>query len=66
MIFEVLVQVNIKIMVFWDVTSCSLIDRYHRFWRNLLLPSSRLERETTWCHIPQHNNLNITQVGWFV
>lgn len=66
MVFEVLIPVNIKMIVFWDVTCCSLIDRYPRFWINLLLPSSGLEEETTWYYIPQNNNLNMTHVTWFV
>jgi hypothetical protein len=28
---EVLSAMNIKIMVFWDVTPCSLVDRYQNF-----------------------------------
>jgi len=66
MISEVLIPVNIQMMVIWDVTWCSLIDRYQCFWRNLLLPSSGLEGQTPWYYIPQHNNLNMTHVTWFV
>jgi hypothetical protein len=29
--FGVLTTVNVKITVFWDITSCSLVDRYQRF-----------------------------------
>jgi hypothetical protein len=28
--FEVLVVVNIKIIVFWDVRPCNVVDRYWR------------------------------------
>jgi hypothetical protein len=35
-------HVYCKIMVFRDVTPCSLIDRYSRFWRNVLPFTSSL------------------------
>jgi hypothetical protein len=31
MLFDFLTEVNIKIIAFWDVTSCNLVDRYRRF-----------------------------------
>jgi len=31
-------MVNIKFMVFWAVTWCSLVDAYTSVWRNLLPP----------------------------
>jgi hypothetical protein len=40
--FEVLMAVTMKNTTFWDVTPCSLSDRY----------------KTTWCHIQQHSNLH--------
>lgn len=27
--FEVLPAVNVRIVVFWDITVCSLVNRYH-------------------------------------
>jgi hypothetical protein len=35
--FEVLMVVNVKIIVFWDVTRCSLVDRYQRFTQTYCL-----------------------------
>jgi hypothetical protein len=29
---EVLVEVRVKITVFWDMTPCSLVESIHRFW----------------------------------
>jgi len=26
--------IKLKITVFWDMTSCKLVDRYHCFWDN--------------------------------
>jgi hypothetical protein len=52
--FEVFLAVSVTIMVFWDVTLCSLVDRLQHF-EVTLVPICQNEQ----CHILEDCNLNI-------
>jgi hypothetical protein len=67
--FEVLMVVNLKIMVFWDVTQYSLVDRYQHFTETYCLHLQERNTETAgsseifkptyqhiqWAHPKDHN-----------
>ena len=36
--FEVVTAVKVTNRVLWNMTSCSLVERYRHFWRNMLPP----------------------------
>jgi hypothetical protein len=61
--FEILMVVAVKIIVFWDVAPCSLIDVYQllcsedggsRFLYNV----GKYLYQTAWCHNPEGANLH--------
>jgi hypothetical protein len=59
-----------KIAVFWDVMTCTLVESFPLFRRNVLPPFSgktlfypedgRAFYQLTWHQIPESNNLQIT------
>jgi hypothetical protein len=42
---ENLASANVRITTFWDVTLCSLVDRYRYFQRNILPSTLKTEAE---------------------
>jgi hypothetical protein len=60
--YEVLTVVNGKFTVFWDVTSCNLVDRYNFFNRKIHIADSIKilvhVLQITQCHVTEFHNLN--------
>ena len=69
---------NMKVMFFWDVMSCDLVDRYWHFEENYclnltlcpedegnrLLPKHRYVSTKLLCHTPEDHNLHLLSSGW--
>jgi hypothetical protein len=61
--FEVFAGINIKIMVFFNVMPCNLVDSYCLCSLKMTIVGSSEVLvpvcESTWCHIPEDCNLNV-------
>ena len=59
---KVLTQVNIKTMVYWDVTPYCLVDRYHcptvTLWLLVLYKVLVAIYHSTWHHFPKNHNFS--------
>jgi hypothetical protein len=71
-VFDFSTEVNMKVTVFWDATSCTLVDMCQRFGethcrhlQNRTEESGSCETsvdlQTTWRHVPDDSNLQIVQ-----
>jgi hypothetical protein len=63
--FAVPTMVDIKITVLWDVTPHSSVDRFPKFWRNLLPPSTeQLHNIISQMAVTLISRVNNSQTEW--